>query len=88
MYFFLIVLFTNEESIEQEVHADTITKFLMNMENCYVNKKSNPLHTLLEKIFTWRNFRGWREFIFADATVPQILRELIFMDTDIGKKRK
>ena len=29
-----------------------------------------------------------REFNFADAAIPQILRELIFEDTDIDKKRK
>lgn len=31
----------NDESSKQEVHADTITNFLMNRYNCCANKKSN-----------------------------------------------
>ena len=47
--------------------------------------------TLMEEIFTGRNFRGWnhtaKSFYFADMAIYQISREFIFVDTEINNKK-
>ena len=55
-------------------------------------RRERKRDTLLEEIFAVealpRNFQILQKFNFADTAIPQISRELIFAETNIGKKRK